>query len=116
MGARSIWMAVFSLCLSCGGKMVGGGEAGTAQAGDNRGTEPPPPCDTICDRITSMCAGSPNQSCRDDCETTRTMYASCTAALDRFLVCMSTTRVACMPGEAVTIDCSDERHALEACR
>jgi hypothetical protein len=100
--------------VSCGGKTAGDGSPGaTGLTGVE--SQPAPGCSTICDRLVSLCAGSPNASCQSDCEATKTKYVMCPGELDRFLKCMGSTHVECTPGEVVVIDCSGERVDLERC-
>ncbi len=114
MRGSTTWAWLFVAMVACGGKTTADGSP-TITGALPADAPPPPTCSTICDRLVTLCAGSPNASCNADCESTKAKYAKCAGELDRFLRCMGTTHVECTPGEVVVIDCSDERVALEHC-
>jgi hypothetical protein len=109
----AIVVGCVALIVSCGGKMVGeaAGDGGAALADD----QPPPTCGAICDRLATLCAGSPNEKCVTDCTVTETKYLKCPHELDRFMKCMGVTQVKCTSDEIIVLDCSQERVALESC-
>ena len=116
MGTRAaIVLVCVAAIVSCGGKTTDSGSSGGAGSAVLTSDVPPPTCTEICDRLTSLCSGSPNEKCPSDCQVTESKYQTCPDALDRFLRCMGATRVECKPGEVVVIDCSTERVALEGC-
>src|SRR5260221_13888764 len=92
-----VWL--LAAAISCGGKTAGYGSPGAT--GPTVESQPPPTCTAICDRLASLCAGSPNPMCQSDCEVAKTKYAACSPELDRFLKCMGTTEGKCTPGEIV---------------